>query len=41
MDEKTDLQPLVSEKSLDDMDAQVARAIATGARLITGGKRIE
>lgn len=41
MDEKTDLQPLVNEKSLDDMDAQVARAIATGARLIKGGKRIE
>lgn len=41
MDEKTNLQPLVNESALHDMDEQVTRALATGARLITGGKRIE
>lgn len=41
MDEKTELQPLVSERAVQDIEVQVARAQATGARLITGGKRIE
>jgi len=35
MDEKTDLQPLCSEKAIKDMENQVARAIYSGARLIT------
>jgi succinate-semialdehyde dehydrogenase/glutarate-semialdehyde dehydrogenase len=41
MDESTQLQPLSSEKAIKDMENQVARAISSGARLITGWKRIE
>jgi len=36
MDEKTELQPLSSGKAIRDMENQVARAISSGARLITG-----
>jgi len=41
MDEKTELQPLSSEKAIRDMENQVARAISSGARLITGWKKID
>lgn len=41
MDPETELQPLVNESALRDMTEQVERAIASGARLITGGKRLD
>lgn len=41
MDEKTQLQPLSSEKAIKDMENQVARAIKTWARLITWWKRLD
>lgn len=41
MDEKTQLQPLSSEKAIKDMENQVARAIYSGARLITWWKRLD
>lgn len=40
MNPQTELQPLSSEKAVKDMEEQVARALATGARLITGGKKL-
>lgn len=41
MDENTQLQPLCSKKAIKDMENQVARAISSGARLITWWKRID
>lgn len=41
MDEATQVQPLSSEKSVVEIGEQVDRAIKSGARLMTGGKRIE
>lgn len=41
MDEKTQLQPLSSEKAIKDMENQVARAISSGARLITWWKKVD
>ena len=41
MDEKTQLQPLCSPKAIKDMENQVARAIYSGARLITWWKRVD
>lgn len=40
MDPNTQVQPLSSEKSIIEIDEQVKRAINTGARLVTGGNRI-
>jgi len=39
MDTATQLQPLASEKSLQDALNQIERAIASWARLVTGGKK--
>ncbi len=36
--DQTQLQPLSSKKAVHEIEEQVARAITTGARLITGGK---
>jgi succinate-semialdehyde dehydrogenase / glutarate-semialdehyde dehydrogenase len=41
LDEKTQLQPLSSEKLLLEVDAQVQKSIQDGAKLLTWGKRIE
>jgi succinate-semialdehyde dehydrogenase/glutarate-semialdehyde dehydrogenase len=41
MDPSTQVQPLSSEKSVIEIGEQVERAIKSGARLMTGGKRIE
>ena len=41
MDEKTQLQPLCSPKAIKDMENQVARAISSGARLITWWKKVD
>ncbi len=40
MDPNTQVQPLSSEKSVIEIDEQVKRAINTGAKLITGGARM-
>jgi succinate-semialdehyde dehydrogenase/glutarate-semialdehyde dehydrogenase len=41
MDEKTDIGPLATEKILKDLDKQVRASVKAGARLLTGGKRID
>lgn len=41
MEDTTELQPLSSARARDDLHAQVERAIASGARLVTGGKKRE
>ena len=41
MDETTDIGPLATEKILQDLDAQVQRLVSGGARVLTGGKKIE
>jgi succinate-semialdehyde dehydrogenase/glutarate-semialdehyde dehydrogenase len=41
MDEKTSLGPLSTESALVDLLKQVERAVARGARLVMGGKRID
>ncbi len=41
MDEKTTLGPLSSEAALTDLLAQVDEAVAGGAKLLLGGKRID
>jgi len=40
MDEATDVGPLVSEASLDELDAQVRRLVEAGGNILTGGKRL-
>jgi betaine-aldehyde dehydrogenase len=39
MDPDTDMGPLISEKALQKVEDQVARAVAAGAKILTGGKR--
>lgn len=41
MDEATQLGPLATESIRDDLDKQVKASVAAGARLLTGGKKIE
>ncbi|MBC7580002.1 MAG: NAD-dependent succinate-semialdehyde dehydrogenase [Tardiphaga sp.] len=41
MDEKTTLGPLSSEGALVQLLGQVEQAVANGARLVTGGKRVD
>ena len=41
MDEKTQMGPMVNEKSLQEIDQQVQDSIAQGAVLVTGGKRLD
>ncbi len=41
IDEGTDIGPLATEQILDDLDQQVKQSVAGGARILTGGKRIE
>jgi acyl-CoA reductase-like NAD-dependent aldehyde dehydrogenase len=40
-DPNTYMGPLISERQRDKVDAMVARAVAAGATLVTGGKKIE
>ena len=40
MDPTTEIGPLATEKILADLDEQVRRAVADGARLLTGGRRV-
>jgi succinate-semialdehyde dehydrogenase/glutarate-semialdehyde dehydrogenase len=39
IDPQTDLGPLASPKQADELEAQVAKSVAMGARLLLGGKR--
>jgi betaine-aldehyde dehydrogenase len=39
MDPETDLGPLISERARARVESQVQRAVAEGARVLTGGKR--
>jgi len=41
MDEKTELGPLATAAIRDGLDAQVQASVAKGARVLTGGKRLE
>jgi succinate-semialdehyde dehydrogenase/glutarate-semialdehyde dehydrogenase len=41
MDSKTELGPLSSEGALKELDADVEAALKAGARLLTGGKRLD
>ncbi|KKW42092.1 MAG: hypothetical protein UY92_C0010G0008 [Candidatus Magasanikbacteria bacterium GW2011_GWA2_56_11] len=41
MDEATQMGPLISEKSLQEIERQVKESIKKGARLATGGQRLE
>lgn len=40
LDEKTQIGPMVDEKSLQELDKQVQDSITQGAELVTGGKRV-
>ena len=41
MDEETELGPLATSAIRDELDQQVKASVAAGARVVTGGKRIE
>lgn len=41
MDAGTDVGPLVSDEALEALDTQVQQSVAAGARLLTGGRRLE
>jgi succinate-semialdehyde dehydrogenase/glutarate-semialdehyde dehydrogenase len=41
MDEKTQLGPLATSAIRDDLDKQVKASVAAGARILTGGKKLE
>jgi succinate-semialdehyde dehydrogenase/glutarate-semialdehyde dehydrogenase len=41
MDESTDVGPLATAQVLEDLDRQVQKSAAAGARILTGGKRLE
>jgi succinate-semialdehyde dehydrogenase/glutarate-semialdehyde dehydrogenase len=41
LDEGTDVGPLARPDLVDDLDDQVQRSLAGGARLVTGGRRLE
>ncbi len=41
MDDKTELGPLATAAIRDGLDAQVKASVAKGARLLTGGKKLE
>jgi succinate-semialdehyde dehydrogenase/glutarate-semialdehyde dehydrogenase len=41
MDEKTELGPLATEAIRDGLDAQVKASVAKGARVLTGGKKLD
>jgi len=41
MDEATEIGPLATAKVIQDLDAQVQRLVKDGAKILTGGKRVE
>src|SRR4029078_10817052 len=41
MDESVEIGPLATPQIVDDLDEQVKKAVASGARVLTGGKKID
>ena len=41
MEESTDIGPLATPQITDDLDEQVKQAVASGARILTGGKKVD
>jgi succinate-semialdehyde dehydrogenase/glutarate-semialdehyde dehydrogenase len=41
LEESTDIGPLATPQIVNDLDEQVKKAVASGARVLTGGKRID
>ncbi len=41
LEESTDIGPLATPQIVNDIDEQVKKAVASGARILTGGKRVE
>ena len=41
LEESTDIGPLATEQILEDLDYQVKKSVAAGARILTGGSRLE
>jgi succinate-semialdehyde dehydrogenase/glutarate-semialdehyde dehydrogenase len=41
MDDNTDIGPLATKQIVDDLHEQVQRAVAAGARVLTGGRKID
>jgi succinate-semialdehyde dehydrogenase/glutarate-semialdehyde dehydrogenase len=41
MEESTDIGPIATPQIVNDLEEQVRKAVASGARVLTGGKRIE
>jgi succinate-semialdehyde dehydrogenase/glutarate-semialdehyde dehydrogenase len=41
LDERTAIGPLATPKILEDLDDQVQRTVAAGARVLTGGRRLD
>ena len=41
LDETVDVGPLATPQILEDLDAQVRKSVSAGARVLTGGKRID
>jgi succinate-semialdehyde dehydrogenase/glutarate-semialdehyde dehydrogenase len=41
LSEDTDIGPLATEQILQDLDLQVSKSVAAGARLLSGGRRLE
>jgi len=41
LDESTDIGPLATPDILEDLDAQVRKSVEAGARVLTGGKRLD
>ena len=41
LDETTDIGPLATPQIVNDLEKQVQQAVASGARILTGGKRVD
>jgi len=41
LDEKTDIGPLATEQILNDLDEQVKVSVASGTKILTGGRRLK
>jgi succinate-semialdehyde dehydrogenase / glutarate-semialdehyde dehydrogenase len=41
LEESTEIGPLATPQIVNDLDEQVKKAVASGARVLTGGKRVE